>query len=115
MLLAAYAPPLTCLSLSSLLAGTLVWRLSYLQLDCICFVCCLARRPPVLTWREALTVVLRRREDDGTFVVMMQSVEHPAAPAREPPFYNWRAPIRAQVTRASHGRPQSIQKPSQPA
>ena len=41
--------------------------------------------------------LLRRREDDGTFVVLMQSVEHPEAPLREPPFYNWRAPIRAQV------------------
>ncbi len=57
----------------------------------------------MLSWRGALTAVLRRREDDGTFVVMMQSVDHPAAPAREPPFYNWRAPIRAQVPRASHG------------
>ena len=103
MLLAAYAPPLTRLSLSSLLAGTLAWRLSHQQLAHICFVCCLARRLPVLPGREALTGMLRRREDDGTFVVMMQSVEHPAAPTREPPFYNWRAPIRAQVTRAPHG------------
>lgn len=41
--------------------------------------------------------LLPRREDDGTFVVLMQSVEHPDAPLREAPFYNWRAPIRAQV------------------
>ena len=41
--------------------------------------------------------LLHRREDDGTFVVLMQSVEHPDAPLREAPFYNWRAPIRAQV------------------
>ncbi len=42
--------------------------------------------------------LVRRREDDGTFVVLMQSVEHPDAPLREAPFYNWRAPIRAQVS-----------------
>lgn len=40
---------------------------------------------------------MRRREDDGTFVVLMQSVEHPGAPLKEAPFYSWRAPIRAQV------------------
>ncbi len=45
-----------------------------------------------------------RREDDGTFVVLMQSVEHPDAPLREAPFYNWRAPIRAQVRTTFTGR-----------
>lgn len=30
-------------------------------------------------------------------MVLMQSVEHPEAPLKEPPFYKWRAPIRAQV------------------
>ena len=101
MLLAAHRPPLIILFTSSLLEYTLAWRASYPHWAHIWSVCCLGRRLPVLTWREALTVVLRRREDDGTFVVMMQSVDHPAAPAREPPFYNWRPPIRAQVTIAA--------------
>ncbi|CAK0780512.1 hypothetical protein CVIRNUC_005077 [Coccomyxa viridis] len=51
----------------------------------------------LLAPREVVIKRTWRREDDGTFVVMMQSVDHPAAPAREPPFYNWRAPIRAQI------------------
>ena len=64
--------------------------------------CCVLKQLPGLPGRRALTAMLRRREDDGTFVVMMQSVEHQNAPAREPAFYNWRAPIRAQVSRAWH-------------
>ena len=47
----------------------------------------------------------------------MQSVEHPEASLKEPPFYNWRAPIRAQVlqklcllplSRARRSMPQQI-------
>ena len=90
----------------------MVWRLSCLHWARL-LICCMARRLLALSWRWALTAVLRRREDDGTFVVMMQSVEHPAAPAREPPFYNWRAPIRAQVASSLHGRRQITQEDSQ--
>ena len=88
--------------MSSLLEGTCGLGLQCLQGACLLRPLPGEEQLPVLPGRGALTVVLRRREDDGTFVVMMQSVEHPAAPAREPPFYNWRAPIRAQVTRV-HG------------
>lgn len=38
-----------------------------------------------------------RREDDGTYVVLMQSTDHPLVPRNDPPFYHWATPIRAEV------------------
>ena len=42
-------------------------------------------------------MVLCRREDDGTYVVLMQSIDHPLVPRTDPPFYQWTSPIRAEV------------------
>jgi hypothetical protein len=49
---------------------------------------------------ECSALLLRkcRREDDGSYVVLMHSVEHPAVPHTEPAFFQWTAPIRANVS-----------------
>lgn len=49
---------------------------------------------------HALTQCARagaRRDDDGTYVVQMQSCEHPAAPEPPPATCAWFAPVRCRV------------------
>jgi hypothetical protein len=38
-----------------------------------------------------------RRDDDGTYVVLFQSTEHPSHPQPPRPWWNWWAPIRGNV------------------
>lgn len=39
-----------------------------------------------------------RKEDDGTYVVLLSSVHHPKAPVLQAPWWHWFSPIRAHVS-----------------
>ena len=39
-----------------------------------------------------------RRDEDGTYIVLMQSTEHPKAPLAPGSFLHWFHPVRAEVT-----------------
>ena len=45
---------------------------------------------------------ISRKEDDGTFIVLMQSTEHPKAPLPAGPWWQWFTPVRAEVCSQNH-------------
>ncbi|EIE22257.1 DUF1336-domain-containing protein [Coccomyxa subellipsoidea C-169] len=51
----------------------------------------------LLAPRDVVVKRTWRREDDGTYVVLMQSIDHPLVPRTDPPFYQWTSPIRAEI------------------
>ena len=59
------------------------------------------------SWIAALsaprvTVVeqLWRQDENGVYLVMLHSKDHPAVPVTEAPWYHWYSPVRSQVRRA---------------
>lgn len=48
--------------------------------------------------RETVVKQLWRQEENGVYLVMSSSKDHPAAPVAEAPWYHWFSPVRAQVS-----------------
>ena len=46
---------------------------------------------------QAVIEQISRKEDDGTYIVLMQSTEHPKAPLPAGPWWQWFTPVRAEV------------------
>ena len=47
--------------------------------------------------RETVVEQLWRQDENGVYLVMIHSVDHPAVPEYEQPWYHWWSPVRAQV------------------
>ena len=50
--------------------------------------------------RETVVEQLWRQDENGVYLVMLHSKDHPAVPVTEAPWYSWFAPVRAQVSYA---------------
>ena len=45
---------------------------------------------------------VRRKEDDGTYVVLYSSCDHKAAPIKSHPWWRWHSPVRMQARPHTH-------------
>lgn len=48
--------------------------------------------------REMVVEQSWRQEENGVYLVMSSSKDHPAVPVAEAPWYHWFSPVRAQVS-----------------
>ncbi len=55
---------------------------------------------------QAVIEQTSRKEDDGTYIVLMQSVEHPKAPTPVGAWWQWFTPVRAEVCAGGRGSTQ---------
>jgi hypothetical protein len=47
--------------------------------------------------RETVVEQLWRQDENGVYLVMVHSMDHPAVPVNDVPWYHWFSPVRAQV------------------
>lgn len=47
--------------------------------------------------RETVVEQLWRQDENGVYLVMIHSMDHPAVPVNDLPWYHWFSPVRAQV------------------
>ncbi|DBA69003.1 TPA: hypothetical protein ACH3X2_013170 [Trebouxia sp. C0005] len=50
--------------------------------------------------RETVVEQLWRQDENGVYLVMVHSMDHPAVPVHDVPWYHWFSPVRAQVISA---------------
>ena len=48
--------------------------------------------------RETVVEQLWRQDENGVYLVMIHSKDHPAVPIADTPWYHWFSPVRAQVS-----------------